>query len=105
MKSDFNAPQPATLKRFHARAMQAGTGSSLYYEADTMEELQVMLYGSAYPAERASVQTYDNSERLRTNEIIQDIARYGAVLCGAVHNIPLDEIYAIKSKSERDQNV
>lgn len=105
MKSDFNAPQPATLKRFHCRAMQAGTGNSLYYEADTMEELQVMLYGSAYPAERASVQTYDNSERIRENEIIQDIARYGPVLCGAVHDIPLDEIYAIKSKSESDQNV
>ena len=105
MKSDFNAPQPAMVKRFHCRAVQAGTGNSLYYEADTMAELQVMLYGSAYPAERASVQTYDNSERIRTNEIIQDIARYGAVLCGAVHDIPLDEIYAIKSKSERDQNV
>ena len=91
MKSDFNAPQPATLKRFHCRAMQAGTGNSLYYEADTMEELQVMLYGSAYPAERASVQTYDNMEA----QIIQDIARYGPVLCGAVHDIPLDEIYAI----------
>ena len=95
MKSDFNAPQPAKLKRFHARAMQVGTGSDLYCEADTVEELLVMLYGSAYPAERASVQTYDNSERLRTNEIIQDIARYGAVLCGAVRDIPLDEIYAI----------
>ncbi len=102
MKSDFNAPQPATLKRFHCRAVQAGTGNSLYYEADTMEELQVMLYGSAYPAERASVQTYDNSERLRTNEIIQDIARYGAVLCGAVHDIPLDEIYAIINATKED---
>ena len=91
MKSDFNAPQPATLKRFHCRAVQAGTGNSLYYEADTMEELQVMLYGSAYPAERASVQTYDNMEA----QIAQDIARYGPVLCGAVHDIPLDEIYAI----------
>ena len=105
MKSDFNAPQPATVKRFHCRAVQAGTGNSLYYEADTMAELQVMLYGSAYPAERASVQTYDNSERIRKNEIIQDIARYGPVLCGAVHEISLEEIYAIKSKSERDQNV
>ena len=102
MKSDFNAPQPATLKRFHCRAVQAGTGSSLYYEADTMAELQVQLYGSAYPAERASVQTYDNSERLRTNEIIQDIARYGAVLCGAVHDIPLDEIYAIINATKED---
>ena len=91
MKSDFNAPQPATLKRFHCRAVQAGTGNSLYYEADTMAELQVMLYGSAYPAARASVQTYDNME----TQIIQDIARYGPVLCGAVHDIPLDEIYAI----------
>ena len=91
MKSDFNAPQPAKVKRFHCRAVQAGTGNSLYYEADTMAELQVKLYGSAYPAERASVQAYDNMEA----QITQDIARYGPVLCGAVHNIPLNEIYAI----------
>ena len=105
MKTNFNMPPPARLKRFHASAVQAGTGNSLYYEADTMQELQVMLYGSAYPAERASVQTYDNTDRVRENEIIKDIARYGPVLCGAVHDIPLDEIYAIKSKSESDQNV
>ena len=104
MKSDFNAPQPATLKRFHCRAVQVGTGNSLYYEADTLEELHIMLYGSAYPAELGAW-IIDNIERIRKNEIIQDIARYGAVLCGAVHDIPLDEIYAIKSKSERDQNV
>ena len=91
MKSDFNAPQPAKVKRFHCRAVQAGTGNSLYYEADTMAELQVKLYGSAYPAERASVQAYDNMEA----QITQDIARYGPVLCGAVHDIPLNEIYAI----------
>jgi len=105
MKSNFNAPKPQSLKRYHARGVQAGTGNSLYYEADTMAELHVMLYGSAYPAERASVQTYDNTDRIRKNEIIKDIARYGPVLCGAVHDIPLDKIYAIKSKSERDQNV
>jgi len=105
MKTDFNAPKPQSLKRYHARGVQAGTGNSLYYEATTMAELNIMLYGSAYPAERASVQTYDNTDRIRKNEIIQDIARYGPVLCGAVHDIPLDEIYAIKSKLERDQNV
>ena len=102
MKSNFNAPQPAKLKQFHCRAVQAGTGNSLYYEADTMAELQVMLYGSAYPADRASVQTYDNTDQIRKNEIIKDIARYGPVLCGAVHDIPLDEIYAITNATKEN---
>jgi len=102
MKSDFNAPQPATLKRFHCRAVQAGTGSDLYYEADTMEELQVMLYGSAYPAERASVQTYDNSDQIRRQQLAADVVYFGPVLAGAINETPLDEIYAIKESKKNE---
>ena len=96
MKSNFNAPKPQSLKRYHARGVQAGTGNSLYYEADTMAELQVMLYGSAYPAERASVQTYDNTDRIRRQQLSADVAHFGPVLAGAINETPLDEIYAIK---------
>lgn len=102
MKTDFNAPQPATVKRFHARAVQAGTGNSLYCEADTMAELQVMLYGSAYPAERASVQTYDNTDRIRRQQLAADVVYFGPVLAGAINDIPLDEIYAITNATKEN---
>lgn len=99
MKTDFNMPPPARTNRYHARAVQVGTGHPLFYQADTLEELNVKLYGSAYPAERSSVAVYENNVQLPAQQFLADDKHFGTVLAAAIHDIPLDQAYKLKSES------
>ena len=49
------------MKRFCAEFIQSGTNERLSVNADTLEELDTLLYGRPYPAKRSSVKIYERS--------------------------------------------
>jgi hypothetical protein len=49
------------MKRFCAEFIQTGTNDRMTVNADTLEELNTLLYGRAYPAKRSSVKIYERS--------------------------------------------
>ena len=50
------------MKRFCAEFIQSGTNERLSVNADTLEELDTLLYGRPYPAKRSSVMIYERPE-------------------------------------------
>lgn len=50
------------MKRFFAEFIQSGTNERLSVNADTLEELNTLLYGRPYPAKRSSVRIYERPE-------------------------------------------
>jgi len=47
------------MKRYCAEFIQTGTNERMTVNADTLEELDTLLYGRAYPAKRSSVKIYE----------------------------------------------
>jgi hypothetical protein len=53
------------MKRFCAEFIQSGTNERMTVNADTLEELDTLLYGRPYPAKRSSVKIYERSAAAR----------------------------------------
>lgn len=53
------------MKRFCAEFIQTGTNDRMTVNADTLEELDTLLYGRPYPAKRSSVKIYERSAAAR----------------------------------------
>ena len=53
------------MKRYCAEFIQTGTNERMTVNADTLEELNTLLYGRAYPAKRSSVKTYERPAAAR----------------------------------------
>lgn len=50
------------MKRFCAEFIQTGTNDRMTVNADTLEELNTLLYGRPYPAKRNSVKIYERTD-------------------------------------------
>ena len=53
------------MKRYCAEFIQTGTNDRMTVNADTLEELDTLLYGRAYPAKRSSVKIYERPATAR----------------------------------------
>ena len=49
------------MKRFCAEFIQSGTNDRMTVNADTLEELNTLLYGRPYPAKRNSVKIFERT--------------------------------------------
>ena len=50
------------MKRFCAEFIQSGTNDRMTVSADTLEELDTLLYGRSYTAKRSSVRIYEHPD-------------------------------------------
>ena len=62
------------MKRFCAEFIQTGTNDRMTVNADTLEELNTLLYGRPYPAKRSSVKIYERPAAARRVDFNMKVA-------------------------------